>query len=768
MGFLLNVTLHQPIINLPKTSYTAYLGSSVTLEVNITFASSLTDLFWERRNASTLSYSPIDMSDNRFQGGNVSFPSLTILDVNVSDEQYYRMQATNQDGTIVSSLIYLSVNVTTNSPTIYLPKTYYTAYLGSSVTLEVNITFASSLTDLFWERRNASTLSYSPIDMSDNRFQGGNVSLPSLTILDVNVTDEQYYRMQATNQDGTTVSSLIYLSVNVTTNTPIIYLPKISYTAYLGSSVTLEVNITFASSLTDLFWERRNASTLSYSPIDMSNNRFQGGNVSFPSLTILDVNVSDEQYYRMQATNQDGTTVSSLIYLSVNVTTNTPTIYLPKTSYTAYLGSSVTLEVNITFASSLTDLFWERRNASTLSYSPIDMSDNRFQGGNVSFPSLTILDVNISDEQYYRMQATNQDGTTVSSTIYVNVTTRPPVVSVGMALHTVATRASFSLQVNYTSGPEMKSISWEKGTSYYFHLYVSVNITAHSRFTGGTLDSPSLEINDAKPEDSGYYRCRVTNNDGTTTTPVFTVLVQKQLANINMVDTTYSPLSGDNVTIYVTITDSESNSTITWERQGENEASFNVINTQTNVKYGGGTLLSPSLTIYNITGTDVGYYRCKVTNIDGTTTSSLIYIGLKSDSSCDKLSCGGLRECVLMNNKPTCSLSTWKAAAVVVAGTVGAAASVAAGVAAFKLLSNKAIKPLNGNGNSQGSNSNSNKRNNRNNNDNNDHNSDNNSNDNNSDDDNSDRESNHDDDLPDSVYVGGFQGVINSMPPPSM
>lgn len=59
------------------------------------------------------------------------------------------------------------------------------------------------------------------------------------------------------------------------------------------------------------------------------------------------------------------------------------------------------------------------------------------------------------------------------------------------------------------------------------------------------------------------------------------------------------------------------------------------------------------------------------------------------DSSCDKLSCGGLRECVLMNNKPTCSLSTWKAAAVVVAGTVGAAASVAAGVAAFKLLSTK-------------------------------------------------------------------------------
>lgn len=210
--------------------------------------------------------------------------------------------------------------------------------------------------------------------------------------------------------------------------------------------------------------------------------------------------------------------------------------------------------------------------------------------------------------------------------------------------------------------------------------------------------------------------------------------------------------------LYVTITNLESNSTIMWERKGQNEANYNVINTQTKVKYGGGTLVFPSLTIYNITEADVGYYRCKVTNIDGTTTSSLIYIGLKSpdDSSCDKLSCGGLRECVLMSNKPTCSVSTWKAAAVTVAGTVGAAASVAVGMAVLKSLTSKAIQPLNGT--SQGSNSNSNNRNNRNNNDNNDHNNDN----------NSDRESNHDDDMPDTVYIGGFQGVINSMPPPNM
>ena len=56
------------------------------------------------------------------------------------------------------------------------------------------------------------------------------------------------------------------------------------------------------------------------------------------------------------------------------------------------------------------------------------------------------------------------------------------------------------------------------------------------------------------------------------------------------------------------------------------------------------------------------------------------------DSGCDKMSCGGLRECVLMNNKPTCSVTTWKVAAVAVAGVVGAVASLGAGVAAVKSL----------------------------------------------------------------------------------
>lgn len=53
--------------------------------------------------------------------------------------------------------------------------------------------------------------------MAENRVEGGNISVPSLTILDVEVSDKTYYRMQATNRDGTTISSLIYLYVNTST-----------------------------------------------------------------------------------------------------------------------------------------------------------------------------------------------------------------------------------------------------------------------------------------------------------------------------------------------------------------------------------------------------------------------------------------------------------------------------------------------------------------------------------------------------------------------
>lgn len=110
-----------------------------------------------------------------------------------------------------------------------------------------------------------------------------------------------------------------------------------------------------------------------------------------------------------------------LIYSSNPFLLDPPIIFIPRTFYMVYSGNNVTFDVNVTSSLSLTDIFWESRNTTTNLYSLIDMSDNRLQSGDISFPSLIILDVELSDGTYYRVHATNRDGTAISSTIYLYV-----------------------------------------------------------------------------------------------------------------------------------------------------------------------------------------------------------------------------------------------------------------------------------------------------------------------------------------------------------
>ena len=97
-------------------------------------------------------------------------------------------------------------------------------------------------------------------------------------------------------------------------------------------------------------------------------------------------------------------------------------ISVPRTSYTVSSGSSVTLDVNVTSFYDITDLFWEKRNISSNIYEPIDMqSESRLKGGNITCPSLTITDTYNIDRTYFRVKATNKDGTSTGSTIYIDV-----------------------------------------------------------------------------------------------------------------------------------------------------------------------------------------------------------------------------------------------------------------------------------------------------------------------------------------------------------
>lgn len=57
--------------------------------------------------------------------------------------------------------------------------------------------------------------------------------------------------------------------------------------------------------------------------------------------------------------------------------------------------------------------------------------------------------------------------------------------------------------------PPVTALRWYKGTSVN-NINVSVDVTT-SRFSGGVLDNPSLNITNVVPSDEGYYSCNATN-----------------------------------------------------------------------------------------------------------------------------------------------------------------------------------------------------------------------------------------------------------------
>ncbi|XP_062619236.1 V-set and immunoglobulin domain-containing protein 10-like [Saccostrea cucullata] len=539
---------------------------------------------------------------------------------------------------------------------------------------------------------------YEIIDISsDHRYSGGDIMLPSLSISDIAPTDETYYRVSVTNNDGTTTKEVY---IDVVLSSPSISLNS-RYSVLSGENLTLETNITSVLPITNVTWERRNSSTYVYEIIDiLSDNRYTGGEILSPSLTIIHVDLTDETYYRVRATNDEGTTTTT-VYL--DVLPRLPNISEGTTSVLTWKGVNITFHLNVTSYLPITEISWEyTMNNSTSYYEPLNITSVlKYSGGTISSPPLTIYNVTSADNGLYRCAISNRDGTTLSSVFQIRIETCLPVISVGSTSILVKTRSNAILQLNYTSGPEIKFVTWERRSSNYPYTFSAINITANDRYNGGTIDKPYLEIVYAALEDSGYYRCTVVNTDGMSTSPLFNVNVQTQLVTINVSATSYTVNQGDNVTLSVILSDTEINSTIVWEKQGINDTSYTVIDISSDERYEGGSMASPSLSIFNITNVDFGYYRCKVTNIDGTSTSPWIQVTLGSsymyeESGCDKLSCGGLKECVYRNNKPTCSVVMWKAAAAGVAGAVGAVATVGVGVAAVKsLTAAKSVSPLN-------------------------------------------------------------------------
>lgn len=137
-----------------------------------------------------------------------------------------------------------------------------------------------------------------------------------------------------------------------------------------------------------------------------------------------------------------------------------------------------------------------------------------------------------------------------------------------------------------------------------------VNTSDSSKYSGGTILTPSLTIYSFAVSDIGSYRCSAQNSVGTAHSPTMAFMdIPKSGFNIS----TVSPVPGQighNVTLICNFTATYPPvASVTWEFNGAR------IETQLMERFYGGSVSSPSLLITNLQHTDEGNYTCIASNL---------------------------------------------------------------------------------------------------------------------------------------------------------
>ncbi|XP_069107396.1 basement membrane-specific heparan sulfate proteoglycan core protein-like [Argopecten irradians] len=374
-----------PFVTISQAAYTVTAGQTVTLGCIVSASPPHTSVYWQRIHSGVATTLNID--GIKYSGSTVSSPSLTITSASSNDASDYTCSATNAVGTGTSGQTTLTV---TDIPVVTVDQPQYSVITGQAITLGCTVAASPGHTSVFWQKiRRGTTMN---VNIDGNKYQGSSVVHPDLTVTNTSVSDQGSYTCSATNLVGTGTSTPTTLTV--TGSVPTVTISQAAYTVITGQTVTLGCTVSASPPHTSVYWQRIDSGVTITLNID--GIKYFGSTVTSPSLTI--------------------TSASSI-----------PAVLVPQTTYEVTTGAAVTLICNVNANPTAQSVLWEKLHE-ILFIQVVITTNNRYAGGTVNVPSLTITDSQPPDSGTYRCSATNSVGTGTSGTLQLTVTgdgTRP-------------------------------------------------------------------------------------------------------------------------------------------------------------------------------------------------------------------------------------------------------------------------------------------------------------------------------------------------------
>ncbi|XP_069133964.1 serine-rich adhesin for platelets-like isoform X37 [Argopecten irradians] len=598
----LSVTGNIPVVTVSQTVYSVTTGTTVTLQCSVSANPTHTSVFWQftPTNGGTTT---LTIDNVNYAGSSVSSPSLVVFNTNSGDQGTYTCFATNQVGTGQSAQV--SLSVTGSIPVVTVDQAQYSVITGQTVTLGCTVTATPGHTNVFWQRTLNGVTNTLTID--GNKYQGVTVANPDLTITNAVAGDQAVYSCSATNIVGTGTSTTTTLTV--TGSLPIVTIAQNAYSVTTGQSITLVCTVSATPTHTNVFWQRIDNGVASTLNID--GVKYSGSTVNGPSLTINSASSNDATVYTCSATNAVGTGTSGQTTLTV--TGSIPVVTVDQAQYSVITGQTVTLGCTVTATPGHTSVFWQRTLNGVTNTLTIDGA--KYQGATVANPDLIITNAVAGDQAVYTCSATNIVGTGTSTTTTLTVTGSLPIVTIAQNAYSVTTGQSITLVCTVSATPTHTNVFWQR-----IDNGVATTLTIDgSKYTGSTVNGPSLTINSASSNDATVYTCSATNAVGTGTSGQTTLTVTGSIPVVTVDQAQYSVITGQTVTLGCTVAATPGHTTVFWQR------TLNGVTSTLNIdgaKYQGATVANPDLTITNSVANDQAVYTCSATNIVGTGTST--------------------------------------------------------------------------------------------------------------------------------------------------